>query len=586
MSSLVNAVEIGFKFDKHTIFDSISFNINRSQIIGVVGRNGTGKTTLLKILAGSLEIDNGKIVRQKEMRVGYLPQEFELKNDKTVYQNILETEIFTNKEITFEEEEMIKSTLKDLYILDYKNSLVKHLSGGQKRRVGLAKALLNQPDLLILDEPTNHLDIKTSEHLEKLIKNFKGSVILVSHDRYFLDKVTNHIFEIYNHNIFVHRGNYSKYLENKALRLEIAKAEDEKRQQWLKREKEWVIAGVRARETKNKGRLENYYKIEAIPEFKNEPKIKKFIPEASFLGSRILNLKNVNIDTPDGKSVLNDFSLDFAPDMKIGLLGENGAGKSTFLKTLIGQLEPKSGTIKIGKNTLFNYLDQEKALLNPAKTIFQEVANEKDFVLFGDKLVNSRGYLKRFLFDPKKLDRFVGELSGGERTRVVLAKNLCQSSNFLVLDEPTNDLDIETLNALELSILEFNGPAIIVSHDRYFLNKVCNYILNLKGNGEFVLSTGNYDTFLNKVNKDTMPIVEEIKAKVEPKKTVINPLLLEMLEKEIQDLNNKIYDFESKFTDPGFYTRNIGKIGDLKKKLDQMQAELEAKETRWLELVG
>ncbi len=594
MSDLVNVVEVSLAFEKKVILNEISFNLSTSEVVGLVGKNGAGKTSLLRILAGETEVDSGEIKTINNLRVGYLPQEFSLNNQKTIYENILEADYFKENEAIPEIQTEIEDLIRELRC-EQKTRLVSSLSGGQKRRVALAKALINKPDLLILDEPTNHLDLETVEHVEKLVRGFKGSVLLVSHDRYFLDRVTTRILELYDGDIFSHKGNYSDYLRSKELRLEILEKSDERRKQFLKKEKEWVYAGVKARATKNKGRLKRYYELSEMDDFRREKPPQVLLPESTPLGNKILNLKNVTIKTPGGETVLKDFDFQFVEGMKIGLLGPNGVGKSTFLRTLTGELEVDSGKIIFGKNTVFNYLDQEKIQLDPNKTIFEEVADERENIKFGSKEMNSRAYLKKFLFGNEDIKKPISQLSGGERTRLVLAKILKKGGNFLVLDEPTNDLDLEMLKALENSIQRFVGCSVIVSHDRYFLNEVCNHIIFFGGNGQMILSTGNYDNFVKKFGgvetalKEIQNSTNVFDQENEPKKKTGKEARLERqkireLEKEMKSLETKIQKLETEFNTPDFYEKNGNKVIDLFSDLQKLKEELSQKESFWLEL--
>lgn len=594
MSNLIQILELNLAFDEKVILNEVTFGIQTGQVVGLVGKNGAGKTSLLRVISEELEPDSGDITKLKGLRIGYLPQEFELSSEKTVYENILEAEHFVGLEIDWKVEEEINDLLKELRCPD-KNDLIKNLSGGQKRRVALAKALINKPDLLILDEPTNHLDLETIEHLEKLIKSFDGAILLVSHDRYFLDRVTTQIFELYEAKVYSHKGNYSKYLKSKEIRLGIEESADDKRKQVLKKEREWVYAGVKARETKNKGRLRRYDEMMEIEDFRREKEPDIVIPKPFELGNKIVNLDNVTIKTPNGQVVVKDFNLEFLEGMKIGLLGPNGVGKSTLLRALIGEGGASIGEINIGENTIFNYLDQEKAQLDPNKTIFKEVSNEKEKVQFGERMINSRAYLKRFLFDPEMIKRHISELSGGERTRVVLAKILKRGGNFLVLDEPTNDLDLDILAVLETSVQQFNGCAVIVSHDRYFLNQVCNYILFLRGDGEFILSTGDYDSFVRKfggieiasyaedVNKEKQEDKKWKKALA--KKEREQKKKVGQLERKMETMQEKIVDLQNKFADPDFYNRNRDKLVELHAKLEKWKEDLAKLEAEWLSMV-
>jgi len=592
MSELINLFEIDFSFDKKVILDQISFSARRGQVIGVVGKNGAGKTTLLNIIAGVFEQDSGRITKPNDTRIGFLPQHFHLDNSKTVLENILSVDFFDKKDITYDIEDGVNDLMKELNCPE-KNLLVKSLSGGQKRRVALVMALVNKPDILILDEPTNHLDLESIEHLERLVKEFAGSVILVSHDRYFLDNVTTNILEVYQKKVYMHNGGYSDYLQSKNIRLDILEKTDERRKQFLVREKEWVNAGVKARETKNKGRLRAYHELDDIDDFYREKEVKDIVPPATKLGNKIINFEGVEVKTPNGKSVISNFTLAFEKGMKIGLLGKNGVGKTTLLKTFVGEYSDFTGKVDRGLKTKFNYLDQEKDNLDENRTVYQEVANEREKVSFGDRLINARGYLRRFLFVGDDVHKHVSLLSGGEKTRVLLAKILKNGGNFLVLDEPTNDLDLSTLSVLERSIQHFDGCSIVVSHDRYFLNKVCNYILFLQGGGKYILSTGNYDNFVKKFGGIEKAVTFDIKKQVKqkPKETIKvskieqqNRRSLQRLERQIETISQRIKEIEAKFFDSAFYINNSEEAAKIHMEMESLKEEKERKEDSWLRM--
>ena len=586
MNPVITAKDLVLHMNKQLLFDHISFNILEKQVVGLVGKNGAGKTTLLRILAEEGDYDGGEVTHPQGTNIGYLPQDFEMDLTKTVW------EIIDSND---DNQHYAKQLLKDLNIEQFKDTKTSELSGGQKRKAALAKALLNQPDLLILDEPTNHLDLETIQHLEDLIRVYDGAVLIVSHDRYFLDKVCTNMLELFDRKMYSHNGNYSHYLKQREKRWTNLEAQDARRHQLLKKEKEWVGQGVKARETKNKGRLKSYYELDSIEDFRRPKPLEFILPPTSPLGNKILNIKSLVLGYDD-TVLIDKMDLKIEEGMKIGLIGPNGAGKSTLMKTITGENTDHKGTVKSGDNTVYNYLDQEKAQLNPEYSVFETIAEGKENLFFGGSKINVRAYLKRFLFEtPGDWKKIVRQLSGGEKTRLLLAKMFKRGGNFLLLDEPTNDLDITTLEALENTLNNFKGCSVITSHDRYFLDKVCDHILCIQGNGNWLFSHGNYSRFVSKYGTgygiDVVAAPTESKPKASPeeqrkekKLKYLRTRQMNKIEGQIEELQKEILEFEHKFNDAAFYERNKEKMSKLAEKLKEMKHQLETKEEKWLQL--
>jgi ATP-binding cassette subfamily F protein uup len=640
-SVLFKGVDLNLNFGSQVILGGVTVEVRQGEIIGIVGRNGCGKSSLLKLIAGELIVDSGKIEYKNRTTVSYLaqdvdskvifeykhneikpefdlskllPADFELEPEShtdTIWQSVarswLEFQLNTQSEeillildilhqsrpwtrlnkdkhpLIFEQ---IQTTLQRLGIWDFDKN-IGSLSGGERRKLGLAQALVGSPDLLILDEPTNHLDIPVMENLEKLLNSFEGAVILVSHDRFFLDKIANRMIEIWDGKIFDHLGNYQSYLESKAVRLEIAETEEGRRQAFLKRELQWVRAGVKARGTKDKGRMQRFQSLKEQRNFAAEDKPEMLLPPIRPLSNKILNFENVNLSIGD-KKVLTDFNFSFQPRIRLGLVGPNGSGKTTIIKAILEEIQITSGRIVIGHNTDFNYQDQSRLSLNPENTPFEEIGLSQENTKFGDTTINTRKYLKRMLFDSRRIMTPIKNFSGGEKARLLLAKILKSGGNFLILDEPTNDLDLETIRLLEESLNNFAGVAIVVSHDRYFLNRTCNYILSLEGNGKFRLNMGNWDDLMasnDLTDFGGLDFQEKLKTPKESKielKTKQKELL--NLEKQITDLETQIKKVGADFANPDYYNRDKDKMARKLVRLETLETELNQLMARWEEL--
>ena len=629
MSSLLTATEISLFIGQKTLLNKISFEIKTGEIIGIVGRNGSGKSSLLKLIAGLNDLDEGKMQFKNDVKIGYLGQEFEMDDNLTVaeflekgfgeglekfndkklsekIENLKQNPEITGKmetreiqdEIQKQVEKEVQKTLEESGFDGQK--LLKNLSGGEKRKLTLIQILSQKPDLLVLDEPTNHLDILAIENLEKNLKNFlkngNQSVILVSHDRYFLDKLTTRMLEIFDGTLYSHSGNYQSYLESKKLRLSIANTTENRKQNFLKKELEWVRAGVKARATKDKGRMERFEEIKNSKKIENEQEMELLLPKSKPLGNKIINLDEVSVEIGQQKIVEN-LTFHFNSGTILGLIGPNGSGKTTLIKAILGEQKTKAGKITVGINTVFNYQDQLKWNLDPEKSIFEEVAGSQETLDFGENSVSSRGYLRKLCFDNTQILTAIKNLSGGQRARVILAKILTKGGNCLILDEPTNDLDLETIELLEKSILNFGGVCIIVSHDRYFLNQVCNQILSLEGNGVFTLSTGNYDDYWNKKSTSQLELqlmnyekdkflksADETKSKENYKIQKEKQKELKKCESQIEKVEMEIKNLEIEFENPNFYVQNPDKYHQKTQRLENCKKELAELLGKWATL--
>jgi ATP-binding cassette subfamily F protein uup len=520
MSNLIAATDIVVRYNDRYVINQATLGIQEGDRIGLVGRNGCGKTTFLKILAGLQHPDSGEVSRRRDLVVSYLPQDFMLDETKNVYKNvrdgaqhvlnlITEFESLPHDSKRHEEIEHRIQAL-DGWTVDRRIEVamahlncppaersITSLSGGEKRRVAMCRAIVSQPDFLMLDEPTNHLDPESIEWVAEFLENFGGTFLVITHDRYFLDRVASSILELYDGKFYSHAGNYTDYLLAKAERQEADATIEHKRQMFLKKELAWVRQGPRAQRSKQKDRFERYYETAAQSGPMIEEDVELVIPPPPQLGNRTVEVSNLGV-TLGGRTLFSGFNYTFENGHRIGVCGRNGLGKSTLLKIIIGQLAPTEGSVKTGQLTNFNYVDQGRLQLNENRTVLDEVADGTEFVQWGDTKISVRSYLKRFLFSDDRITTLVRKLSGGERSRLLLARILKSGGNFLILDEPTNDLDLPTLRVLEEALIAFPGVVCVVSHDRYFLNRVCTDILAFEGDGKITHSVGDYDYYLEK----------------------------------------------------------------------------------------
>lgn len=612
---ILTAKEVSVHYGEQIILDNASLTINEGERIGLLGRNGTGKSTFLKIISGFITPDSGEVTKRKELNIGFLPQEFILDETKNVIGNIKDgTNYLTDLIHQYEtlpfdssDRELIEKQIiaKDGWNLEKKiellmsslkcppgNTKINNLSGGEKRRVALCRALISQPDLLILDEPTNHLDTSSIEWIENYLANYKGTCIFVTHDRYFLDKIADRIVELSNGLFFSHDGNYTDYLINKAERLAIKESEEKKRQNFLRRELEWVRRGPKARTSKSKSRLDNYFEIAEKRNDEPELDIELLIPPYESVGNTVLDLFNLQYSI-ENRLLFREVNFMFKKGRKLGIVGNNGTGKTTLLKIILGEITPDYGKVEIGDKTEFNYIDQNRLLFDENETVFQSIGKGAEFIKFGNQQINTWTYLRRFLFTDDRINTIVERLSGGERSRLALAHILKNGGNFLIFDEPTNDLDLPSLRILEETLIAFEGCLIIVSHDRYFLNRVCNGILAIEDEGNVHFSEGNYDYYVEKKKERQLSVkVPNIEKKKEDSRIKIKQRKLSWNEsKELETIEEKILlaeeeasEIENIFASPDFYEKYASKTNELKLQLDEAKNKIELLYKRWEEL--
>ena len=609
---ILTAKELEVHYGEQIILDKASLSVHEGDRIGLVGRNGAGKSTFLKIISGILPPDLGDVAKRKDLVVSFLSQEFTLMEGKTVYENVIDGAKETlsllkeyeslsfdhpKKHILEEKilhaegwelERKIEILLSSLHAPPA-DRIVGTLSGGEKRRTALCRALISHPDLLILDEPTNHLDTNSIEWIENFLAGYKGTCIFVTHDRYFLDRIATRIVELANGSFYSHTGNYTDYLINKSQRQAIKETEEQKRQNFLKRELQWIIKGPRARRTKAKFRIDNFNEV--LSEQKNEVEldVDLIIPPADLLGKKVLDLINVGAEL-GGKTLFKDFNFEFLGGRKLGIIGNNGVGKTTLLRILINEIPPKWGKVDTGEKTEFNYIDQARLLLNDNDTVIEAIGEGNETIKFGKFEMKIWTYLRRFLFTDDRLNTKVGKLSGGEKSRLTLAKILKNGGNFLLLDEPTNDLDLPTLRILEEALMAFKGCVVIVSHDRYFLNRVCNGILAFEGNGVLHFSEGNYDYYIEKRNlrfKD-QSVQEEKEKKADSRiKVKIKKLSwkdqkeLESIEEEILKAEKEVDRIEQLFLLPDFYKTYALQVNQINSELESAKEKVKYLYDRW-----
>jgi len=612
---ILTAKELEVHYGVQIVLDKASLSVHEGDRIGLVGRNGAGKSTFLKILSGDLQPDTGEIAKRKDLAIGFLSQDFTLNELKTVRENILDgakntlelireydnTPFDSDKKHLLEIkildaegwnlERRINLLIRELHAPDPERD-VASLSGGEKRRVALCRALISGPDLLILDEPTNHLDTDSIEWIENFLAGYKGTCIFVTHDRYFLDRIATRIVELSDGVFFSHQGNYTDYLINKTERQEVRQIEERKRQNFLRRELEWVLKGPKARRTKAKSRIDNFNNVASQKGPDIDLDVELIIPTPEKPGNKILELKNVGAKV-GGKILFEGLNFNFQPGRKLGVIGKNGAGKTTLLRILLGDISPTSGKIESGVKTEFNYIDQARLLLDENDTVIKAIGGGNEIIKFGKNEMSVWTYLRRFLFTDDRINTLVGRLSGGEKSRLTLANILRNGGNFLLLDEPTNDLDLPTLRILEEALISFEGCVVVVSHDRYFLNRICNGILSFENDGSLYYSEGDYDYYIEKrktrIKNDNVSIPKEKKEDTRVK--IKNHKLtwkeskeLETIERDIMSAEAEIDEIEKIFSSPDFHEKHATNTNVLKSKLVEAETRIRRLFERWEEL--
>ncbi len=579
--NILTVENISKSYGEKVVLSNISFGVDSNDKIGIIGVNGTGKSTLLKIIAGVDEADSGDIVKMRGLRVSYLPQTPEFLENEVVidYMNrICDPQ-------SPEEDSNVKSILTKIGITDYYKP-VSELSGGGRKRAAIAAALISKVDLLILDEPTNHIDSKTVEWLEDMLKSSTKALILVTHDRYFLDRAANKIIELDKGKMYTYEGNYTVFLEKKAEREELEAATERKRKSFIRTELEWIRRGARARTTKQKARLERFDEINSIQAPKEVQKI-DFKGTSTRLGGKTIIADNIT-KSYNGIDYVPNFSYIINKDDRLGIVGDNGCGKTTLINMLCGKVSPDSGSVEVGETVKIGVFAQENndVYSHENERPIDYIRDVAEYVQNGKDKISASQLMERFLFDGDMQYSLISKLSGGEKRRLYLLKVLMSAPNILFLDEPTNDLDIETLTVLEDYIQGFSGAVIIVSHDRYFLDKCVNRIFAFE-NGNIKQYEGNYADYHDKKAEEEKPAKEEKTAKTwdkgqrKLKMTYNEQREFETIDDDISSLEEQISEIDKEMETSA---ANYSKLQELSAKKGELEAELEQKTERWVYL--
>lgn len=599
--NIITLSKLKLAFGHHALLDNAELIIQSKDRIGLIGRNGAGKSSLLKIIDGRIQPDDGEVVRASSVRITTVEQEPDLDEDKTVFETLCTDYI--------QAEDWQRPARANILIdqlgLD-PESLIKGLSGGMRKRVALAQAMTHEPDLLLLDEPTNHLDFEGIQWLEDLVKNSNCAVVIITHDRRFLDNVTTRIVELDRGQILSFPGNYSIWLERKAQWLAAQELEFQRADKLLAQEEVWIRKGIQARRTRDEGRVRRLEQLRRDRAARRElqGKVNMSIGQGSRSGKIVAELKNINHGFDD-KVLIKDFSTTILRQDRIGFIGPNGSGKSTLLKIILGKITPNSGEIKLGTNLSIGYFDQMRTQLDDNATVAQTINPGSEWVEIGDQRKHVMSYLEDFLFSPQRSNSPVSTLSGGERARLALARMFAQPSNILVLDEPTNDLDIETLELLESLLQDYKGTVLLVSHDREFLNNVITHTVVAQGSGLWKEYVGGYDDLvqqLSTVNKDkiennatsskeknTQPTKPQTSNKDDKKPSDKRPGKLASWEqKELDEIPSKIAVLEEKqqalsqkLSNPDTYKDGTDLLDEINAKIDQVDTQLNELYERW-----
>jgi ATP-binding cassette subfamily F protein uup len=618
LSTLIAAEGLGHGYHDEWLFKNLTLGINSGQRVALVGINGAGKSTLLKLLAERFPPLEGKIVKNKAVKIGFLDQEPQFNEGFSISDHIFSLEN-KQQQLIKEYEELIEDpnpdekTLNRLYeelsehnAWEYEHEIktilnrmgithlqqkIATLSGGQKKRLALAKLLIEDPEILVLDEPTNHLDIDTIEWLEKLLTTGQKTILLVTHDRYFLDNVCNTIVELDRGKIFNYNGNYAYYLEKKSEREALDATVLHKNQQLLKKELEWMRRMPQARGTKSNARINAFYDLEEKTKKKSDNQSINLQMKMSRQGGKIIEVEHIT-KAFDGRPIINDFSYTFKKGDRIGLAGKNGTGKSTLLNIITSQLTPDAGKVDTGDTTVFGYYKQGGLTFDPKERVIDIVKSDAEYIKMADgSVITASALLTLFLFPPKKQHGMVEKLSGGEKKRLNLMKVLMQNPNFLILDEPTNDLDIDTLNVLEEFLENFPGILMLVSHDRYLLDKMSDQLFIMEGEGVVKIYNGNYSEYRlsleqpkSKVEtkKTPAPVVEQTPVKAVKKLSFKEQKELEDSEKGIAEVESKIAKLNESLVK--INATDYLKIQEVSNEIETLQNKLDEYTMRWLEL--
>ena len=626
--ALLNVNKASLSFGSHVLFKNITFGVGSGEKIGLIGRNGSGKSSLFKVIEGKQELDEGEVTFSVGTKYIVLNQEPELNENSIIFDEIFSGLIDIKEdikkyywlldEIAHNDSQELLLQLDDIYnklesnnfwqfknnidkmlteLNLNKNTLISELSGGMKKKVAIIKALITNPDILLLDEPTNHLDVSSILWLEKVINEFRGSVILITHDRYFLNNTVSKIIELDRGNINFYTGNYEKYKEIKDLQLSIEKKMNKEFDKFLAQEEVWIRKGVEARRTRNEGRVK---RLKELREERSRRKEKigvvdLSIDASSISGNVISTLENVSLSF-NNKIILNNFSAKFCRGDKVGLVGPNGVGKSTLLKVILNQQKVNAGSITSGTKLEVAYFDQFRNQISDDDLIIDVVNQGQEYIEIKGKKIHITKYLESFLFEPERFRASVGSLSGGERNRLLLARLFSKPANVIVLDEPTNDLDMETLDLLEETLINYTGTVFLVSHDRSFLDNIATQLLVFEGNGKIIEIVGGYDDYLSYLQR-SQPIenkknlVKESKlsqdSQVNSNRTKLsykNKQELESLPIEIEKLENKVQQLRNILYDKNVYKEDANYIKQVKKDLEAIELDVFNKLNRWEEL--
>ena len=588
MTPLLDVQNISKAFGAHVLFENISFSIGEGQHVGLIAKNGTGKSTLLSLLSGKESVDSGSIIFRRDIKVGFLEQQPKFDPEESVLDACFNHQGDPDRILK------AKQILTQLHITDLTQPMGQ-LSGGQQKRIALANVLITEPDLLILDEPTNHLDLEMIEWLEGYLQRGNKTLLMVTHDRYFLDRVCNIILELDNHTVYSYRGNFQYYMEKRQERIDATRAEIERANNLYRRELDWMRRQPQARGHKARYREEAFYDLESKAKQRIEERQMRLKSKNVYIGSKIFECQYVS-KAFDEKVILKDFYYNFQRFEKMGIVGNNGTGKSTFIKMLLGEVAPDSGRFDVGDTVRFGYFSQDGMKFRDDQRVIDVIADIADYIDYGGgKHITATQLLQHFLFTPEQQYDYVYKLSGGERRKLYLCTVLMRNPNFLVLDEPTNDLDIQTLEVLEEYLQDFPGCVIIVSHDRFFMDKIVDHLLVFRGEGEIKDFPGNYTQFReweslkpkeqadakNNAADNEKKEKREFVGEQRRKKTYKEKCEFERLEKEIAALEEEQKTIEEALCSG---TLSIDELTEKSKRLPLVKDELEEKEMRWLEL--
>ena len=615
------AEELRFAIGRQTLFDGASFAINEGERVALVGRNGCGKSTLLRIITGAELPSSGTVSAARELRTALLPQEFDgapeqsaldyLRGGLRWYEELLrryetlpagtpgheEAEHQLRRHDAWDPERKLRQLLETLALPD-PGRPCGVLSGGEKRRLALGRAVLAEPELLLLDEPTNHLDVSTIEWVETLMAGWRGGCLFVTHDRFFLDRLATRIVELDGGRFYSYRGSYADFLVEKAAREQREDLLEAKRRSFLRSEIEWVRRSPKARLRRNLGRLRQFQAVAAQSGPERVGEMELLIPPPGRLGNQVVTLTGVSLGF-GGRTLIRDLDFEFQPNFHLGVVGPNGVGKTSLVRLITGELQPDHGSVKIAPTVAFNCIDQSRLVLNPEHTVIEELDEGGESVQLGAERISIRAYLKRFLFEDERINTRIKYLSGGERARLALAKVLKRGGNFLILDEPTNDLDLTSLRLLEEALAAFPGCVLVVSHDRYFLNRVCDGILAFEGDGRLFYEPGDYDYYRQQRERREARVAPEAPearpvAKAAPaaaaapeaprKLSFRERRELEGMEEAILNSEAREAELEAIFSAPDFFSRYGSRRAELQAELEAARERTAALYRRWAEL--